>query len=240
MPPPLHAQIIEYEVQSGDTLWDIATAFGTDPETLAVINEMQNWNRLRPGDRVKVLTMSGLIHKVAPGDEAEAVANKHGVDLIDFLAVNGLQKGQSLPVGEDLILPGARPQREAVLAARGELYRWPTRGRLTSPFGYRWGSFHSGIDIATSTGTPVVATRAGRVTFAGWRGGYGYLVILDHGGGISSYYAHLSSIAVRTGQVVDAEALVGRVGSTGRSTGPHLHFEIRVNGNPRNPMDYLP
>jgi len=240
MDPPLHAQIIEYRVQPGDTLSEIAEDFGTDASTLAVINEMDNWNRLQPGDTVKVLTMSGLLHKVAPGETAEEVARKHGVDKVDLLAVNGLRENQTLQVGEELIVPGARPQREAVLAARGELYRWPLRGRLTSPFGYRWGGFHSGIDIAASPGTPVGATRPGRVRFAGWRGAYGNLVIVDHGEGITSYYAHLSSIAVSVGQTVDQGTTVGRVGSTGRSTGPHLHFEIRVNGDPRNPMDYLP
>ncbi|MFO7942258.1 MAG: M23 family metallopeptidase [Bacillota bacterium] len=238
--PPLHAQVIEYEVESGDTLSEIANSFGTDAETLAIINDLSNWNALQPGDTLKILTVSGLLHRVGPGESASAVADRHGVNLADLLAANGLREGEDLPVGEEVIVPGARPEREAVLAVRGELYRWPTRGRISSPFGYRWGGFHTGIDIATGTGTPVTPTRAGRVSHAGWRGAYGYLVIVDHGGGMSSYYAHLSAITANVGQNVTQDTLIGRVGSTGRSTGPHLHFEIRENGDPNNPMNYLP
>lgn len=238
--PPLHAQVIEYQVESGDTLSEIAHSFGTDAETLAIINDLSNWNALKPGDGLKILTVSGLLHRAAPGETASDIADKHGVVLADLLAANGLREDESLPVGEELIVPGARPEREAVLAVRGELYRWPTRGRISSPFGYRWGGFHTGIDLATGTGTPVTATRGGRVTHAGWRGSYGYLVIVSHGGGMSSYYAHLSAITVNVGQNVSQDTLIGRVGSTGRSTGPHLHFEIRENGDPHNPMNYLP
>jgi murein DD-endopeptidase MepM/ murein hydrolase activator NlpD len=123
---------------------------------------------------------------------------------------------------------------------------WPTNGILVSGFGYRIhpifgvNRFHSGIDIGASYGTPVVAAAGGEVIQSGYFGGYGYSVMLYHGGGYATWYAHLSSINVSMGQLVERGGLVGRVGSTGWSTGPHLHFEIRINGAAQDPMGYLP
>jgi murein DD-endopeptidase MepM/ murein hydrolase activator NlpD len=117
---------------------------------------------------------------------------------------------------------------------------WPVHGPVTSPFGPRWGGFHPGIDIGVGYGTPIHAAKAGVVIFAGWNGGYGNFVIIDHGGGFATAYAHQSQIAVSDGQQVAQGQVIGYVGSTGHSTGPHLHFETRVNGTPRNPMNYLP
>jgi murein DD-endopeptidase MepM/ murein hydrolase activator NlpD len=127
----------------------------------------------------------------------------------------------------------------------GELL-WPTKGILVSGFGYRIhpifrvNRFHSGIDIGASYGAPVVAAAGGEVIQSGYFGGYGYSVMLYHGGGYATWYAHLSSINVSMGQLVKRGGLVGRVGSTGWSTGPHLHFEIRIKGAAQNPMEYLP
>jgi murein DD-endopeptidase MepM/ murein hydrolase activator NlpD len=115
----------------------------------------------------------------------------------------------------------------------------PTSGSLTSRFGQRWGRLHAGIDVAAPTGTPIRACWPGRVVVAGWQGGYGNTVVIDHGGGRATLYAHQSSIAVSVGQVVDAGAVIGAVGSTGNSTGPHLHFEVRINGNPVDPAPYF-
>lgn len=116
---------------------------------------------------------------------------------------------------------------------------WPVSGTLTSTFGPRWGSMHEGIDIAAPGGTPIVASASGTVILAGWLGGYGNLVVIDHGGGLSTAYAHQSSIAVGVGQAVSQGQVVGYVGSTGHSTGNHLHFEVRVNGAAVDPLGYL-
>lgn len=120
---------------------------------------------------------------------------------------------------------------------------WPLRGRITSPFGWRWTrygrEFHNGVDIAAPYGTPVRAADSGTVTFRGWRGGYGRLIIIEHGNGYSTYYAHLSSYEVELGQAVEKGEVIGRVGSSGRSTGPHTHFEIRKNGEPVNPLNFF-
>jgi murein DD-endopeptidase MepM/ murein hydrolase activator NlpD len=119
-------------------------------------------------------------------------------------------------------------------------FAWPLRGRLTSGYGYRWGRLHAGIDIAAPTGTPIHASKAGRVIYAGTMNGYGNVVIIDHGGGFSTLYGHQSRLGSSRGQVVSQGQVIGYVGSTGHSTGPHCHFEIRVNGSPRNPRPYLP
>jgi murein DD-endopeptidase MepM/ murein hydrolase activator NlpD len=116
---------------------------------------------------------------------------------------------------------------------------WPVNGPVTSPFGMRWGRMHDGIDIGVPSGTPIHAAAAGTVIYAGWMEGYGNLVVLDHGNGLSTAYAHQSSIAVGYGQAVTQGQVIGYVGSTGHSTGPHLHFEVRVNGSPVDPLGYL-
>lgn len=122
---------------------------------------------------------------------------------------------------------------------------WPCSGEITSPYGYRsspwgWGTdFHPGIDIADSWGTPVFATASGTVTFAGWDGGYGQIVVIDHGNGFQTAYAHNSSIMVDVGQQVSKGYHIADMGSTGASTGPHVHYEVRVNGQRENPMDYM-
>jgi murein DD-endopeptidase MepM/ murein hydrolase activator NlpD len=118
-------------------------------------------------------------------------------------------------------------------------YIWPVSGPVTSTFGWRWGRMHEGIDIAAPTGAPIVSAAAGTVLYAGWLGGYGNLVVVDHGGGVSTAYAHMSSIASGTGQGVAQGQVLGYVGSTGHSTGPHLHFEVRINGQAVDPLRYL-
>lgn len=124
------------------------------------------------------------------------------------------------------------------VSARGLI--WPTSGRVTSEYGYRWGRMHAGIDIGAGTGTPIRAAQAGEVIFAGSQSGYGNTVIISHGGGFSTLYGHQSRIASRDGQSVARGDVIGYVGSTGRSTGPHLHFETRLNGSAQNPRAYLP
>ena len=116
---------------------------------------------------------------------------------------------------------------------------WPVNGPVTSPFGYRWGRLHAGIDIGVPYGTPIQAAAAGRVVIAGWVGGYGNYTCIDHGGGLATCYAHQSSFAVGVGASVGQGQVIGYVGSTGHSFGPHLHFEVRINGSPVDPLGYL-
>ena len=155
---------------------------------------------------------------------ADRTVSENGVSTVRFSAVRPVTGGSS---GVSGAIPRGLPT---------------SRARLTSGFGYRVNpvtgryAMHSGVDIAMATGTPVGATSAGRVARAGWAGGYGLLVVIDHGGGIETYYAHLSSLSVRAGDTVQAGQTLGGAGSTGRSTGPHLHYELRVGGRPVDPL----
>jgi murein DD-endopeptidase MepM/ murein hydrolase activator NlpD len=129
------------------------------------------------------------------------------------------------------------PSSDSTPSAAG--FIWPVSGPVVSPFGMRWGRMHEGIDIAAAEGTPIHAAASGRVVYAGWMDGYGNLVAIDHGGGLSTAYAHQSSIAAGVGQTVSQGQTIGYVGCTGHCFGPHLHFEVRVNGTPVDPLGYL-
>jgi murein DD-endopeptidase MepM/ murein hydrolase activator NlpD len=126
---------------------------------------------------------------------------------------------------------GGSPSRSGLI--------WPVGGPVTSGFGMRWGRMHTGIDIAAGYGTPIMAAKSGTVIGAGWNGGYGQAVIIDHGGGFSTLYGHQSKIAVSDGQSVNQGQVIGYEGCTGHCTGPHVHFETRVDGSPQNPMNFL-
>jgi len=132
---------------------------------------------------------------------------------------------------------------KVVLASRGSggsgMLMWPARGGISSRFGNRHGEFHTGLDINGSTGDPIKAAETGRVIDAGWGGGYGYMIKIDHGSGIQTWYAHLSKISCSVGDQVERGEVIGREGSTGRSTGSHLHFEVRIGGKAVNPLNYL-
>ena len=130
------------------------------------------------------------------------------------------------------------PASAAAKGSGGGMAR-PAAGSITSSFGIRWGRLHAGVDIANAPGTPIRAARDGTVILAGWNGGYGNSVVIDHGDGLSTLYAHASRLRVADGRKVDQGDLIADMGSTGSSTGSHLHFEVRVNGSPRNPSGYL-
>ena len=134
-------------------------------------------------------------------------------------------------------------QASRAVAAKGistSGYIWPLGGPITSYYGPRWGRMHTGIDIDGVTGDPIVASKAGRVIVASYYGGYGNAVVIDHGGGVTTLYAHMSGLNVSQGQSVSQGAVVGYVGATGNVTGDHLHFEVRINGDPQDPINYLP
>ena len=158
-------------------------------------------------------------------DEAGEIDALQAVSATLAAKIQAAQQAPSGPIG------GGAPSAAGFI--------WPVIGPVTSPFGMRWGRMHEGIDIAAPTGTAIRAAAAGTVIYAGWLSGYGNLVILDHGNGLATAYGHQSSVAVTTGQTVTQGHTIGYVGSTGHSTGPHLHFEVRVNGVPVDPLGYL-
>lgn len=189
---------------------------------------------------------TGVYHEVVPGQTLWRIAKGYGVDIDDVVRANRLSDETQLKAGQRLFIPGAEKVLDVgvykpIEPARAEDFIWPVENRITSLYGGRWGRKHAGVDIASPIGTPVKAAKSGTVTLAkNTYGGYGKLVIIDHGDGITTRYAHNSQILAKKGQVVKQGDVIAKVGSTGHSTGPHLHFEIRKKKKPQNPLYYLP
>lgn len=246
-PQPAEAQkkptVLVHTVQAGETLWDIAQAYGITVDSIVSANDLTNPNRLRVGQKLEILTVKGVLHEVAAGESLWEIARRYKVSLDEIVEVNSIADPSRIQPKTKLIIPGAtRVLRSDALVVNGQLQKafdWPVRGRISSTFGPRWGRMHNGLDIAVNTGTPVRAAADGRVTFAGWNGGYGILVIIDHGNGVETRYAHNSRVNVKVGQQVSRGQIIAYSGNTGNSTGPHVHFEIRYKNNPVNPQLYL-
>jgi murein DD-endopeptidase MepM/ murein hydrolase activator NlpD len=248
-----------YTVKAGDTVLGIAQRFGLQPETLMWSNDFieQNPDRLRIGDQVRILPVDGVLHVVRRGDTLSGIASRYKTDMqaIVAFAGNGIKSiNDPLPIGKEIIVPGGvKPyvapaagaatstaysvQRPPGAPAGSGNFSWPAAGYISQ--GY-WRA-HPAIDIAGRLGAPVSAADSGFVVTAGggWNGGYGNHVIIDHGNGFTTLYAHLNSVFVKPGETVSRGQQIGTMGSTGNSTGPHLHFEIRYNGVPYNPANYL-
>ncbi len=222
-----------------------AAHFRTEIENqrLKAENERQRQELNQLSDRVEAVE-----------DTSRKLAEKSGVTPED--AVIPGSGGPEEPLDADSLaaLDGKMSHLERTMKAYENVFRdrgftptvWPVEGKLESgfggrsnPFGGRSYEFHSGQDIDAPPGEPVVAGASGKVTFAGWQNGYGQLVVIDHGGGLTTRYGHLSHIDVAQGKTVARSEFIGRVGSTGRSTGPHLHYEVRINDQPVNPLQYL-
>ncbi len=170
----------------------------------------------------------------ARGDRATFVAEAEALAAESAALSARIQAAQSAAAAAATASPATAPA-----SSPGATLSWPVSGPVTSGFGPRWGRMHEGIDISVETGTPVRAAAAGTVIYVGWLGGYGNLVVVDHGGGLSTAYAHNSSFAVAQGAAVGAGTVVSLSGNTGNSSGPHVHFEVRVNGAAADPLGYL-
>ena len=235
--------VFVHKVHSGETLWDIANAYGITVDTILSANDLRDPNRISVGQELQILSVKGVLHKVATGESLWEIAERYKIPIDEIAQANSITDPSRLQPNTQLVIPGAtRLMPRDVLLVSGQLQKafdWPTRGRISSAFGPRWGKMHNGLDIAVPTGTPIKAAADGRITFAGWNGGYGILVIVDHGNGIETRYAHNSRVNVKVGQKVERGQVVSYSGNTGVSTGPHLHFEIRYRNNPVNPQTYL-
>lgn len=254
-------EVTEYQVADGDTISSIADKFSVSQDTLLWANSLTEKSKIKPGDTLKVLPITGVLHKVKKGETVYSVAKKYGLDddsgaqaIVDY-PFNEFVDDETfaLAVGQDLVIPGGvvpdvkpvsptsytasvmTPDVGAVSGTGG--FVWPAAGRITQ--GYFW--YHRAIDIANKSGGPVLAADSGRVTVASWldNSGYGIRVMVDHGNGFVSLYAHLSRVRVAVGQTVNRGDVIGDMGNTGRSTGTHLHFEIRRAGGLENPLNFL-
>ncbi len=249
-----------YRVERGDTPVGIAEQFGIKPETLLGGNPFLSEvsNALQTGTELIILPIDGLIHDVAPGDTVEAIAQWYGVPVEDIIAYgsNNLTFPYRLLPDTQIVVPGAVRQLfvwnpptiadvnssfegrgvQPIIVGTGT-FVWPITSRNFTQF-FWYG--HPGIDVAQAEGAAVVASDTGTVTFAGWNiYGYGNLIVVNHGNGYETFYAHLSGINVSPGQIVYQGNRIGAVGNTGNSSGSHLHFEVRLNANRDDPCWYI-
>lgn len=199
----------------------------------------------------------GIYHIVKPGENLFRIGKAYDLTHEELARINGIRDASQIHVGQRIFIPGATRQLpveiitpvevapETVIIPRPldgepERFLWPVTGTINSGFGPRGSTFHDGIDIAAAEGTPIHAIDRGEVIYSDQLRGYGNIVIIRHSEGLVSVYAHNETNLVKQGQVVARGELVGRVGSTGRVTGPHLHFEIRRNNTAQNPLIFLP
>lgn len=238
-------EVTEYTVQPGDTLGEIALQYDLEMDTLISFNQIEDVRRLQVGDTYQIPNRDGLLYTVRRGDSVASIAADHGTTVNAILDANDL-RSQAIDVGQVLFVPGGRLNETELRIILGELFAWPTRGTFTSGFGMRADPFtglprfHNGIDMANAIGTPIRAAASGRVVHIESQiGNYGRFVIVRHPDGFQTLYAHLNDFSVRNGQYVDRGQILGRMGNTGRSTGPHLHFSVIHNGTFVDPLRYL-
>jgi murein DD-endopeptidase MepM/ murein hydrolase activator NlpD len=233
-----------YRVSRGDTVSGIALKHHISMDAIIASNGIGNAKRLREGETLRIPNMDGIPYTVKRGDSIAKISAAMGVPKEAILDANDIQH-DTIAQGTVLFIPGARMKREELKMAMGDLFIYPIRGRLTSPFGWRNDPIsgvrrhHSAIDLAAPMGTPIKAAQDAKVSVVGVNATYGRFVILEHGGGYQTMYAHMSAVSVKQGAFVAQGSRIGEVGSTGYSTGPHLHFAVYKNGRAVNPLEFL-
>lgn len=255
-------EIITHQVQDGETISSIAERYGLDPSTIMWENDLTEKSTLKPGQELNILPIDGVRHKVSRGETIYTIGKKYGLDgsqvqvIVDY-PFNEFLNDETfeLATGQYLMIPQGVPPTEAAPTQRSLAQRqvpttpdagsvtatgsfvWPAAGRITQSYSF----YHKAIDIANQGGGAILAADGGTVVQAGWLDGYGYgnRVMVDHGNGYVTLYAHLRVVQVSTGQRVNRGDVLGQMGSTGRSTGTHLHFEIRQGSVLLNPLGFL-
>ncbi len=253
-------EVLEYTVKEGDTVSTIAAKFGVSVNTILWENDLSAYSLIRPGDELTILPVSGVRYKVKSGESLSYISQKYDVEAEKIAQANDLDDVSRLSIGENLIIPGGEKLESSsadstksetsnynTISAVRNIVKpntpvtsnkmfWPTQGHTITQY-YSWR--HHGLDIANKVGTPLYASDAGTVEFVGWNRGYGNNVIINHGGGKKTRYAHLSKFYIKRGQRVSKAQAIGEMGNTGWSTGSHLHFEVIINGRRYNPLNYV-
>lgn len=234
----------KYKVKSGETIGGITRKFGLkNISTIIAVNGIENVRQVYSGQTLVIPSCDGMICKVKAGNSIQGISAKYGAAVEDILDANDLDS-MELAAGQELFIPGAKLDREALRRAMGELWSIPLKikWRLTSKCGWRGDpftgvkQFHPGIDMACPTGTPIYAALGGKVLQAGFSRIYGNYAIIDHGNGYQTLYGHMSKTITSTGKWVAQGEKIGLVGSTGYSTGPHLHWTVYKNGKVVDPL----
>lgn len=240
--------VVEYTVQTGDLISFIASDYGVSIDSILWANNLTNPNALKVGQTLKIPPVSGVIHIVKKGDTIATLAKNYGADAGKILDFNDLTQNDTLQINDELIIPDGQPYKTNKIAAvvnsitkkstsafaylpdLGSYFMLPTTG-------HDWGIIHgrNGVDIANSIGTPILAAADGVVTVAdssGWNGGFGRYIKISHDNGTETLYGHSSKLLVEVGEKVTKGQKIALMGSTGHSTGPHLHFEVHGARNP--------
>ena len=244
-----------YTVKKGDTLYDLAKKYDT---TVSHIKERNNIDGdiIKPGDKLLIpktgkgggkeeKIYNNIIHEVRRGDALSLIARRYGTDVETIKLANNL-KGDNIRIGQNLVIPHlSESTGRSFKLARGA-FIWPVMGRISSRFGWRnhpiknKREFHSGLDIAVPLGIEIRAAASGKVIQSGWINGFGKTVTIEHGNGVQTLYAHNSRLLIKKGRQVKVGDVIALAGSTGLSTGSHLHFGLLVNDKAINPLNYLP
>ena len=247
-------QLVYYVVEGGDTVSTIAEKFNISTNTILWENKLGARDTIKPGQKLTILPESGTSHQVVKNDTIASLAKKYKVDEAKILEYNQLADPDAIEINQILLIPGGTidPPKPTVSSyaspytshnippsapnTGGTKLLWPTTSKKISQY-YKWG--HLAIDIAGNYSSPVYAADSGRVEAVGWGRGYGNRIIINHGNGIKTLYAHESKLFVSVGDSVSRGQTIGMVGCTGWCTGPHVHFEVYVNGSKVNPLTYL-
>jgi len=256
---------IAYEVKAGDSISTIAFEFDISVNTILWENNLTAYSIIKPGDKLAILPVSGVTHTVTKGESLRSLSSVYEFDEAAFYELNKIAKNQGLKIGQKLLIPGGKKSytQNGNIARRdvqkynglsvignlkkiiippgsapilGNMMNWPAAGKRITQY-YSWR--HTGLDIANKIGTNLYAADSGTVEILGWGRGYGNQILINHGGGKKTRYAHLSKFYVKKGDYVAKGQTIGAMGSTGWSTGSHLHFEVIINGVKYNPLSYI-
>ena len=244
--------VVEYTVVAGDTLYGIAKKFKLNAESIMFSNGLEkNPDLLRLGQKLVILPQDGILHTVGAKETLDKIAKDYKVTaeaILNYPLNKFDAKNPTIAAGQKIIVPGAKKEIPQIATVyRGSAPKgakigtgrliWPTSGSLTQAYK----PYHRALDLAHGVGTPIKVADNGYVVVAGWSNvGYGNYIVVDHGNGLQTLYAHLSRIFVKPGNVVTRGAVIGNMGNTGNSTGPHLHFEVIKRGVKVNPRSFLP
>ena len=240
-----NGKISTYIVRSGDTLAGIAEMFDVSVNTILWANDISKASALKVGQTLVILPISGVIHTVVSGDTLSTIAKKYSGDVAEIASFNDMKVSDKLTVGQTVMIPDGQVSSSIRPSASNSTSRLITSsgpsydGYYLKPFigGHKTQGLHgyNGVDYGMPVGSPLYASAAGKVLIAkgsGWNGGYGNYIVIEHANGTQTVYGHMSTLAVSVGQSVVQGQLIGYSGNTGKSTGPHLHFEIRGAKNP--------
>jgi len=233
-----------YTMEKGDIIGRIAIRTGLNEDSIISVNDIKNTRLMQIGQVIKIPNQDGVYYSVKSGETLESIAEKYNTTVAHIKTVNELFS-DTVTVNTSLFIPGAKLDWTYRQEINGDLFMWPTSGRISSPYGYRMAPFagvrmfHTGVDIAAPMGSPIKAAMAGRVTQVGIDESWGNFVVISHHSGYRTFYAHMSVVRVKEGAYVETGGRIGDVGSTGLSTGPHVHFTVYKNGVTVNPLSLM-